>query len=68
MMTLSAIRPNQVVPFSGKYEGVYDVVADISLEGIAANGVSGFAWGEAGSASKAHASPPVYERSSDSRT
>jgi len=68
VMTLSAVRPNQVVPFAGKYEGVYDVVADISLEGIAANGVSGFAWGEAGSTSKAHASPPVYERSSDSRT
>ncbi len=51
MMTLSALRPNQIVPYTGKYEGVYEVIADISLEGITANGVRGFAWGEAGSAS-----------------
>lgn len=45
-LTGKAIRDNQVVKLVEKYEGVFDIEADIQVSNIQAEKVRGFAWAE----------------------
>ena len=55
-----AVRDNQVIlpDSTNKYEGVFNVRADLAIRGIYANDVEGFAWGEV------HPTPPPPDKRS----
>lgn len=46
VLNMDAIRDNQVVSEVQKYEGVFDVLATIKVNGIDESNVKGFAWAE----------------------